>query len=191
MGLLFLNLSFSVRLLLYKVKMNSLEALKYALHLCVLYFHNSPDFQGICLCLSTLSVTYISLEKKWFFKEWNQTNQVTWAGPWPPYIHVADVRLGLHVGPEQPEWWLSQKLLPVYGMCSSGWAALLASVGKEASSLTETWVARVGRHPGGYHRLRGEGERGRRKGWRTAGGGDQEGGSELDVMWISKKLKLN
>ena len=36
----------------------------------------------------------------------------------------ADVQLGLHVGPEQLEWELSQKLLSVHGICSTSWVAL-------------------------------------------------------------------
>ena len=39
-----------------------------------------------------------------------------------PYVTV--VQLGLHVGPEQLEQGLSQKLLPVCGICSTSWAAL-------------------------------------------------------------------
>ena len=42
----------------------------------------------------------------------------------PAHIYVADVQLELHVGPEQLEWGLSQKLLPVCGICSSSWTAL-------------------------------------------------------------------
>ena len=33
--------------------------------------------------------------------------------PRPPCTYVADVQLDLHVGPEQLEWGLSQKLAPV------------------------------------------------------------------------------
>jgi hypothetical protein len=40
-------------------------------------------------------------------------------GPRPPSTHVADFQLCLHVGPEQLEQRLSQKLLPVHGFCSS------------------------------------------------------------------------
>ena len=31
----------------------------------------------------------------------------------PPCTYVADVQLGLHMGPEPLEWGLSQKLLPI------------------------------------------------------------------------------
>jgi hypothetical protein len=44
--------------------------------------------------------------------------------PRPPCTYVTDVQLGLHVGPEQVEWGLSQKLLSVSGIYSSSWAAL-------------------------------------------------------------------
>ena len=40
----------------------------------------------------------------------------------PPMF--VDVQLGLHVGPEQLEQGLSQKLLPVHAISSSSWAAL-------------------------------------------------------------------
>jgi hypothetical protein len=59
-----------------------------------------------------------------------------------PYIRNK-VQLGLHVGLEQLEWGLSQKLLTACGICSSSWADRPASVEEEASSLTETWSARV------------------------------------------------
>jgi len=42
----------------------------------------------------------------------------------PLCAYVAEVHLGLHVGPEQLEEELSQKLLTVCGLCSSYWAAL-------------------------------------------------------------------
>ena len=38
----------------------------------------------------------------------------------PTFMYLLD----LHVGPEQLEQGLSQKLLPVCGICSSSWAAL-------------------------------------------------------------------
>jgi hypothetical protein len=43
------------------------------------------------------------------------TKEHAQAGPRPPRTHVADVQLGLHVGPEQLG--LSQKLLPVCRIC--------------------------------------------------------------------------
>jgi hypothetical protein len=45
----------------------------------------------------------------------------TWAKPQSLCTCAADVQLVLHVGPEQLEQGLSQKLLLVCGMCSS-WA---------------------------------------------------------------------
>ena len=48
----------------------------------------------------------------------------------PPCTYVADAQLGLHVGPEQLEWGLSQKLLPVCGICSSSWAAFSGLSGR-------------------------------------------------------------
>jgi hypothetical protein len=44
--------------------------------------------------------------------------------------YVADVQLGLHVGPEQPEQGLSQKMLPVCGIYSTSWAALSGLSGR-------------------------------------------------------------
>ena len=46
------------------------------------------------------------------------TKEHIWAGPRPPHTYVADVQLCLRVGPEQLEWELSLKLLPVCKICS-------------------------------------------------------------------------
>ena len=46
-----------------------------------------------------------------------------------PHTYVADVQLCLHVGPKL-EQGLSQKLLPVCGICSSSWAALSGLSGR-------------------------------------------------------------
>jgi len=54
----------------------------------------------------------------------------TWAEPRPPCIYVADVQLGLYVGPTQLEQGLFQKLLPGHGICSSSWGALSGLSGK-------------------------------------------------------------
>ena len=58
------------------------------------------------------------------------------AGPRPPHTYVADVQLGLHVGPEQLELGLSQKLLPVHRIC------LLAGLplGEDVPNLAELEV---------------------------------------------------
>ena len=50
----------------------------------------------------------------------------------PSHIYVVDVQIILHVGPEQLERWLSQKLLPEFGICSSSWAALSGVSGRSA-----------------------------------------------------------
>jgi hypothetical protein len=52
------------------------------------------------------------------------------AGPRHPSTYVTDVQIGLHVGPQQLEWWLSQKVLPARGICSSSWAALSGLSGR-------------------------------------------------------------
>jgi hypothetical protein len=44
---------------------------------------------------------------------------------------ITDMQLGLHVGSQQLEWGLSQKLLPVCGICSSSWAAWSGLRGRE------------------------------------------------------------
>ena len=49
------------------------------------------------------------------------TKEHTWAGPRPLYTYVTDVQLGLHVGPEQLEQGLSQKLLPIHGIGCLVW----------------------------------------------------------------------
>ena len=44
------------------------------------------------------------------------TESIIWAiGAGPPCSYVADVQLGLHMGPKPLEQGLSQKLLPVRG----------------------------------------------------------------------------
>ena len=48
----------------------------------------------------------------------HQLKNIHWLGPMPPRSYVADVQLGLHVGPEQLEWGLSKSC------CSMCWAAL-------------------------------------------------------------------
>lgn len=55
--------------------------------------------------------------------------------------YVADVQFSLHLGPEQLERRLSQKLLPAGCSCgthSISEAALLALVGEEAPKFAET-----------------------------------------------------
>ena len=61
-----------------------------------------------------------------------QTKEHTRFGPRLPCTYVADMQLGLHVGPEHLKQGLSQRLLPVHRIGSSSWAALSASVGQEA-----------------------------------------------------------
>jgi hypothetical protein len=60
------------------------------------------------------------------------------AGLRPPSTYVADVLLGLHVGPKQLEQGLSQKLLPVCGICLLVWLPCFVSVGKDAPSLRKS-----------------------------------------------------
>ena len=64
------------------------------------------------------------------------TKEHTQAGPRPPHTHIADVQLGLHVGPKQLEWGLPQKLSHVHGTWSTSWAALSGL--NTVPSLTET-----------------------------------------------------
>ena len=47
-----------------------------------------------------------------------------------PVTCVAYMQPGLHLSLEKLEWGLSQKLLPVYGICSSSWAALSGLSGR-------------------------------------------------------------
>ena len=51
------------------------------------------------------------------------TKEHSWASPRSPCTHGADEHLELHVDPKKLEWGLSQKLLPICGICSS-WAVL-------------------------------------------------------------------
>ena len=74
----------------------------------------------------------------WGSQRLNHQPKTTAAGPRPPPTYVTDVQHGLPVGPEQVEKGLSKKLLPVYGICSSSWAALSGLNGRGNSSLAET-----------------------------------------------------
>ena len=58
------------------------------------------------------------------------TKEYIWAGPRHPRTHVADVQLGLHVGPKQFQQRLSQMLLPKSGISSSSWATLSGLSGR-------------------------------------------------------------
>jgi hypothetical protein len=69
------------------------------------------------------------------------------------------VQLGLHVGPEQLEQGLSQKLCLYMGYVFLAGLPCLASVGKEAPSSQRPEVPGWGGTQRGLHSLRGEGER--------------------------------
>ena len=91
------------------------------------------------------------IETPWEYKEsqltWTlglseseaQTKEHSQARPRPPCTYVASIQLSLHVGPEQLNQGLSQKLLIVHGIWTYLLARLLclASVEKEASNLNE------------------------------------------------------
>lgn len=65
------------------------------------------------------------------------------AGPRTPQIYVTDGQLGLHVGLKQLEG-LTQKLLPVCGICSTSWIAL-PSLSESGSTLPlRDWIYGVG-----------------------------------------------
>jgi hypothetical protein len=83
----------------------------------------------------------------------HQPKEHTWAGPRPP---CSDVQLGLHVGPEQLEWELSEKLLPVHGICSTRWAALSGLSGRRSAYSRSDLKCQGGGIPTGPHPLREE-----------------------------------
>jgi len=58
------------------------------------------------------------------------TKEHTTAGIRLPHTYVLDVQFGFHVGPEQLEWGLSQKLLPICGICFFSWTILCGPSGK-------------------------------------------------------------
>ena len=66
------------------------------------------------------------------------TKEHTESGPRPHRTYVADVQLGLHMGPEKLEQVLSQNLLPVCRICSPSSAALSGSLGEEVPIFEET-----------------------------------------------------
>ena len=90
------------------------------------------------------------------------TKEHTQAELRPLHTNVADVQLGLHVGPKQLEQGLSQKLLPIRGICSSSsssWAALSGLSGRGyVRPQRGLIVPGSGDTQGGDHMLRGEGE---------------------------------
>jgi hypothetical protein len=61
-----------------------------------------------------------------------------WLEPRAPCTYIADVQLGLHVGPEQLEQGLFLKLMPVCWIYSSTWAAWSGIVAEDVLSLTKT-----------------------------------------------------
>jgi hypothetical protein len=78
---------------------------------------------------------------------------------------IAEVQSGLHVGPEQLGWDLSQRLLLDCGICSSSWAALSGLSGRECAG--RVW----GRYPGA---LICSEKKGRENRGRIVGGGDEQ-----------------
>lgn len=50
-----------------------------------------------------------------------------------PHTYTADMQLDFHVGPEQLELGLFQKMFPVCGICSSIWVALSGLSGRESA----------------------------------------------------------
>ena len=69
----------------------------------------------------------------WATQSEQPTKEHTQTGPRPPCTYVADVQFGIQVGPKQVEQRLSQKLLPVCGICSSNWAALFGLSGSRSA----------------------------------------------------------
>ena len=72
------------------------------------------------------------------------------------HTYVADVQLGLHVGPKQLDQGPSQRLFLYIGYVLLAGLPCLASVGGDAPSPKETWCARVGGY-GRLHPLRSRG----------------------------------
>ena len=60
----------------------------------------------------------------WGFSQFEPpVEELSWGGPRSTHTYVADIQLEFHVVPEQLEQGLTQKLLPVCGICSIDWAA--------------------------------------------------------------------
>jgi hypothetical protein len=74
---------------------------------------------------------------------------------------------------------LSQKLLPICGICFSIWAALSGLSGRGCGYLSRDLICQGGGIPRGPppNQRRGGGE----DGGRIEGGGDQEGGSKQNI----------
>lgn len=72
-----------------------------------------------------------------------------------PHAYTADVQLDFHVGPEQLELGLFQKMFPVCGVCSSVWVALSGLSGRESAQPGRDlkYQVRDG-YQGGFHQLR-------------------------------------
>ena len=60
------------------------------------------------------------------------------AGPRPPHTYVADVQLGLHVGPEQLEWGYPKSCCPYIGYVLLAELPCVVSVEQDVPSPTET-----------------------------------------------------
>ena len=73
---------------------------------------------------------------------------MSWIEPRPPFTYVADVQLGLHVGPEQLEQGYPKSGCMYMEYIVAG-LPCLASVGKEAPRLAKIETARLWEYIGG------------------------------------------
>jgi hypothetical protein len=77
----------------------------------------------------------------------------------PPHSYIENVQLDIHVDPKQLELGLSQKLLPVCGICSSCWAALSGLSGRGSAYPCRGLKRQGGENQRSPTHLRGEEER--------------------------------
>jgi hypothetical protein len=112
------------------------------------------------------------------------TKEHTGAGPRPSHIYVADVQLGLHVGPGW-KWGLSIRLLPVHGIGFS-WPALSGLSGERMHTTPQRLVL-----PGlGRYRERPPPPQRRKGGGMVGGivrGRTRRGGSSRDKVTKEKR----
>jgi hypothetical protein len=107
------------------------------------------------------------------------TKECIRAVPRPPCTNVAVVQVGLHVGPEQLEWKLLLKLMPISGICPSRWTALLAQWERMCLAQQCVDVPECRHTQGMCHPLQGDRER--RMGRMIVGGDDWKWENDWEV----------
>ena len=110
------------------------------------------------------------------------------AGHRPTLLYVINLHLGLYVGTEQLEQWLSKTCSLYVGCVLLAGLPCLTSVEEKAAALPVTWSEKWVRGWYSWDLILTE-KKGRRDGSSIVRESDQECGSMSDIKWISKKNK--